>query len=158
RVYREIVRLAHSGLDARELRLKTMHRLRDAMPIASFWVATADPATLLFTSAVKEAIPDAAIPRFVDNEFLQDDVNRFRVLAAAPGGAVKSLYQATENRPESSRRYREILAPIGFGDELRAAFRTDGSVWGFACLHCERGSCGYTSEHANLFAELGPHL
>jgi len=61
------------------------------MPIDAFWVATADPATWLFTSAVKEAIPDTAVPCFVENEFLQDDVNKFRMLAANHGTPVNSL-------------------------------------------------------------------
>jgi len=99
RVYREIVRLAHSGIDSPTLRLEVMHRLRKVIPVDAFWVATADPATLLFTSAVKEAIPNKAVPRFVENEFLEDDFNKFRVLAASSRAPVGSLYRATENRP-----------------------------------------------------------
>ena len=158
RVYREIVRLAHSGIDSPTLRLEVMHRLRKVIPVDAFWVATADPATLLFTSAVKEAIPDTAVPRFVQNEFLEDDFNKFRVLAMSTGAPVSSLYRASENRPETSRRYREILTPLGFGDELRAAFRAGGSVWGFACMHRESGDRGYTSKDAGLLAAVAPHL
>ena len=158
RAYHEIVRLAHSGLDSYALRLEVMRRLRKVIPVDAFWIATADPATLLFTSAVKEAIPDAAVPRFVENEFLEDDVNKFRVLAMRTGAPVGSLYRSTENRPEASRRYREILSPLGLGDELRAAFRTGGSVWGFACMHRERGDRGYTSKDAGLLAAVAPHL
>jgi DNA-binding CsgD family transcriptional regulator len=135
-----------------------MHRLRKVIPVDAFWVATADPATRLFTSAVKEAIPDTAVPRFVQNEFLEDDFNKFRVLAMSTGAPVSSLYRASENRPETSRRYREILTPLGFGDELRAAFRAGGSVWGFACMHRERGDGGYTSKDASLLAAVAPHL
>jgi len=158
RAYRDIVRIAHSGLDSHRLRLETMHRLRKVIPVDAFWVATADPATLLFTSAVKEAIPDAAVPRFVENEFLEDDFNKFRVLAMSTGVPVSSLFRVTENRPETSRRYREILTPLGFGDELRAAFRVGGSVWGFACMHREQGTRGYTSKDAGLLAAVAPHL
>jgi hypothetical protein len=43
RVYREIVRLAHSGLDSPTLRLELMHRLRKVIPVDAFWVATAEP-------------------------------------------------------------------------------------------------------------------
>jgi len=158
RVYREIVRLTHSGLDSPTLRLEVMHRLRKVMPVDTFWVATADPGTLLFTSAVEETIPDIAVPRFVANEFLEDDFNKFRVLATSSGPPVSSLYRATQNRPETSRRYREILTPLGFGDELRAAFRAGGSVWGFACMHRERGDRGYTSKDAGVLAAVAPHL
>ena len=150
RIHREIVRLAHSGLDSRTFRLQAMHQLRQIVPIDAFWVAIADPSTLLFTSAVKEAIVDAAVPRFVENEFLEDDVNKFRVLAASRGAPVNSLFRATEDRPLNSRRFREILTPLGFGDELRAVFRIGGSVWGYACMHCEAGARGYTRQHLVL--------
>ena len=158
RVYREIVRLAHSGIDSPTLRLEVMHRLRKVIPVDAFWVATADPATLLFTSAIKEAIPDKAVPRFVENEFLEDDFNKFRVLAVSSRAPVGSLYRATKDRPETSRRYREILTPLGFGYELRAAFGAGGSVWGFACVHRERGDRGYTSKDARLLAAVAPDL
>jgi DNA-binding CsgD family transcriptional regulator len=156
RVHSEFLRLAHSGLDSRTLRLRALHQLREIIPIDAFWVATADPATWLFTSAIKEAIPEEAVPRFVENEFLQDDVNKFRVLAASRAAPVSSLYRATENRPETSRRFREILTPLGLGDELRAVFRTGGAVWGYACMHCEAGTHGYTPQHLALLARLAP--
>ena len=97
RIHSGFRRLAHSGLDSQTLRRRALHQLRQIMPIDAFWVATADPATWLFTSAVKEAIPEQAVPRFVENEFLQDDVNKFRVLAASRGAPVNSLYRATQN-------------------------------------------------------------
>ena len=158
RAHSEFLCLAHSGLDSRALRIQALHRLRQMMPIDAFWVATADPATWLLTSAVKEAIPDTAVPCFVENEFLQDDVNKFRILAANHGTPVNSLYRATENRPETSRRFREILRPLGFGDELRAVFRTGGAVWGYACMHCEGGTHGYTLQHLALVSRLAPLL
>lgn len=158
RVRREIVRLAHAGLDSSTLRLETIRHLRQAMPIDSFWMATADPATFLFTSAVKEEIPGPMIPHFIANELLQDDVNKFRNLAHLPGAPVNTLYAATRHRPEASRRFREILTPLGLGDELRAVFRSGGIPWGYACLHCESGARGYAPEHIQLLAEVGPHV
>ena len=158
RIHSEFRRLARSGLDSQTLRRRALHQLRQIMPIDAFWVATADPATWLFTSAVKEAIPEQAVPRFVENEFLQDDVNKFRVLAASRGAPVNSLYRATQNRPETSLRFRDILTPLGFGDELRAVFRAGETVWGYACMHCEAGIHGYTPHHLALLARLAPLL
>jgi hypothetical protein len=80
---RDIVRLCHSGLDSLSLRCEAMRRLRQVLPIESFWFATADPATLLFTGSLVEEIPEEATPLFVANEFLQNDVNKFH---AARGG------------------------------------------------------------------------
>ena len=157
-IARDIQRLAHRGLDAPALRLEAVRHLRRAMPIDSFWFATADPESYLFTSSVKQEIPDGAVPHFVTNEFLQDDVGKFRLIAAQVGEPVETLYRATGDRPERSRRYREILAPMGFGDEMRAVCRTGRSVWGFACLHREGGRHGYSRDQAALLAAVAPHL
>lgn len=148
---------AIGGLDSRTLRIETLRRLRKVIPLDSFWFATADPATLLFTSSVVEDIPEHATPAFVVNEFLQDDVNKWVQLARASRPA-NGLYLATRGKPDRSPRYREILAPLGFGDELRAALLAGGSCWGFMCLHREQTSPGFTVEDAALLGRLTPHL
>src|SRR5215213_6072818 len=77
RIRREIVRLSHEGHDSRTLRSEALRRLRAAVPFEASFFATADPATLLYTGAVREGISPTATPRFVENELLQDDVNKF---------------------------------------------------------------------------------
>src|SRR5438046_2773808 len=93
----DIIRLCHSGLDSIALRREAMRRLRRILPVDSYWFATADPSTLLFTGSVVDAIPERATPLFVTNEFLQDDVNKWTDLAAARP-PVNSLYLATKGR------------------------------------------------------------
>jgi hypothetical protein len=75
RVRREIVRLCHAGLNSRTLRTEALRRLRAVVPFEASFFATADPASLLYTGAVRDGIPAVASPRFVENELLQDDVN-----------------------------------------------------------------------------------
>ena len=53
----------------------------------------------------------------------------FRDVARSPLG-IASLYDATDSQPARSARYREFLAPQGYGDELRAAFRIGEGAWG----------------------------
>ncbi len=139
RARREIVRLCHAGLDGPTLTLEVLGRLRRAVGIDAFWCATADPATVLFTGATREEIPDDATPRFLTNEFLQEDINKFAALASS-SQPVNSLYAATGGEPERSPRYRDILVPMGFGDELRAALTVGGACWGVSCR--PRGSRG----------------
>lgn len=153
----DIVKLCHSGLDSLNLRIEAIRGLRRVLPIDSFWFATADPATLLFTSSAIEAIPESATPLFIANEFLQDDVNKFIGLAKLRP-SVGSLFAATEGQLERSRRYRDILAPLGFGDELRAALHDGGSCWGFMCLHRDRTGLNFTPDEAEFLAGLVPHL
>jgi DNA-binding CsgD family transcriptional regulator len=157
RIQRDIVRLCHAGLDSTTLRVETLRHLRKLIPIDSFWFATADPATLLFTGSVVEGIPEHLTSRFIDNEFLQDDVNKWARLARAARPA-NGLYAATEGHPYESARYREILAPLHFGDELRVAVIDGSSCWGFMCLHREQSSPSFTPEEMTFVSRLTPHL
>ncbi len=112
----------YAGLDAASLQAEFLDTLQRIVPFDAAFCATVDPATLLFTGAVLREIPWEATPRFLANEFLEDDVNKFRSLAAARS-PVDWLDRATANDRGASARYREIMAPLGLGDELRAAFR-----------------------------------
>jgi DNA-binding CsgD family transcriptional regulator len=157
RTRREVVRLCCDGLDSRTLRAEALRRLRAAVPFEASFFATADPATLLYTGAVREGIPPQATPRFVENEFFQEDVNKFARLARGPQ-TVSSLDAATCGELERSPRFREILDPLGLGDELRVALRTGGACWGYICLHRERTSPAFTAAEARYLATLAPHL
>jgi DNA-binding CsgD family transcriptional regulator len=154
---RSIVELSHSGQDSITLRRKAVSLLNNALPIDAFWFATADPSTLLFTGSAIEGIPEGATPQFLDNELLQDDVNKFVRIAGARTPVV-SLSGATRGRLESSPRYRTILDPLGFGDELRAAVKDGASCWGFMCLHRARGSRNFTADEGAFLETLLPHL
>src|SRR5918997_616577 len=157
RVEQAVMRLCHAGLDPRTVQVEALRRLRKIIPVDAVFCATVDPATLLFTGSLTEEIPEAATPAFLTNEFLQDDVTKFVHLARAPR-PVQSLYTATHDEPERSPRYREILAPIGFGDELRAALRIGSVTWGVLCLHRELTGSGFTAAEAAFLERVAPHL
>jgi DNA-binding CsgD family transcriptional regulator len=157
RTKQEIVRLCHSGLDSQTLRVEALRRLRAVVPVDALFCATVDPATLLFTGSVVEEIPEHATSAFLTNEFLQDDVNKFIHLARTKR-PVQGLYQATRGEPDRSPRFREILAPLGFGDELRAALRVGSATWGVLCLHRELRGPGFTPAEAAFLEQIAPHL
>jgi DNA-binding CsgD family transcriptional regulator len=157
RVRQEIIRLSHSGLDSRTFRVESVRRLRKAIPTDVSFFATADPATLLFTSAVRDDLLAQASPQFLEREFLKDDPIKFTRLARA-NSPVDSLGMATEGELVRSPRYQEILAPIGLGDELRAVLKVGSKCWGFMCLHRERSGPDFTPAEAALLARLAPHL
>jgi DNA-binding CsgD family transcriptional regulator len=150
------MRLCHASLNSRGLRLELLKQLRKIMPIHSFWCATVDPATVLFTGSVVEGIPEYATPLFLTNEFMGDDVNKFAALAR--GANVNTLYAATQGDPERSYRYRDILAPLGLGDELRAAFVGAGACWGVMCLHREVEDPPFTDADITLLRRITPHV
>jgi DNA-binding CsgD family transcriptional regulator len=133
-----------------------LSRLKRAVPFdAAFW-ATFDPATVLFTQPHQDQIPPETAPYFIQNEYVDDDVNRWTTLARDRAG-VRSLAEATGGELEKSPRFRDIFQPLGLGDELRAVFRVGGICWGGICLHREAGSA-FSKEEAEYVQRLGPHI
>lgn len=157
RIRRDIVRLCHAGLDSRTFRVETIRCLRKLIPVDASFFATADPATLLFTSAVADDVLAQATSRFLENEFLKDDSVKFARLAMARS-PVESLGVATKGELARSPRYQEILVPMDLGDELRAALVVGSKCWGFMCLHRERSSPNFKPAEAAFLAKLTPHL
>jgi hypothetical protein len=116
----------------------------------SCWLMV-DPASVLVTGGIFD-YPPALVPAFARNEFAEDDVNKLAVLArqAVPVGILSC---ATNGHPERSRRYRDILHPVGLEAELRAAYRADSCIWGVSALYRERGSPDFQPDEAT-FAEV----
>src|SRR3984957_632576 len=145
-----------SGLDADALRAAVLPRLRKAVPVDALWWASTDPATLLFTRAYREELPESTGRYFVANEFLHQDVNKWTDLARDPAG-VRTLVQATGGHPARSERYRDVFAPLGLQDELRAVLRIRDACWGYICLHRESPQA-FSRDEARFVQRLAPHL
>jgi DNA-binding CsgD family transcriptional regulator len=145
-----------SGLDANALRAEVLPRLRKAVPVDALWWASADPATLLFTTSYREELPEASGPYLVENELLHPDVNKWTELSRDPAG-VGTLMRATGGHPARSDRYRDIFAPLGLQDELRAVLRIRDTCWGYLCLHREAPHA-FTAGEVRFVQRLAPHL
>ncbi len=130
--------------------------LRRVLPVDALWWATSDPATLLFTQAFREGIPDRTIPYLVDNEFLGRDVNQWTELAQHHRRRALAG-RATGGSLEASARFRDVFQPLGLGDELRAVLRTGDDCWGLLCLHRAAGS-PFSDEETQFVQQLAPHL
>lgn len=154
----EIIRHCHRGLDVITVQRQVLGSLRRLMPVDAAFFATTDPETLLFTSAwcIEEPLT-AATELFLDNEFGCRDVNKFTALATS-SRHVASLDEATGHDRDASRRYRDIMRPLGLGDELRAALVAGPECWGYLCLHRADHELGFTAGEAALLARLGPHI
>jgi len=157
RTRHEIIRLSHAGLESKTFRVEAVKQLRKAIPVDVSFFATADPATLLFTSAVVDDVLARVTSQFLENEFLRDDSVKFASLARA-SSPVDSLGAATKGELVRSPRYQEILEPMDLGDELRAALVVGSKCWGFMCLHRERSSPNFTPAEAAFLAKLTPYL
>ncbi|MFJ9768756.1 LuxR C-terminal-related transcriptional regulator [Streptomyces erythrochromogenes] len=96
---------------------------------------TLDPATLLHTGGFHHrGVPHTHLPRLLQIEYGEEDVNQFPALVRT-GGTAAGLWQATRRRPQSSSRYRDVYRPAGMGDEMRVLLRTGRTVWGALVLH-----------------------
>jgi DNA-binding CsgD family transcriptional regulator/GAF domain-containing protein len=153
----DLIRRSHAALDTETLQHEVLRRLRTVMTVDAAFFATVDPATLLFTSAVSESPLREATPEFLANEFGTADVNKFADLARAPV-PVRTLDGATGNDRSRSARYRELMAPLGLGDELRVALRSGSTVWGVLCLHREGSQLGFSDADTQLIQRVAPHV
>jgi DNA-binding CsgD family transcriptional regulator len=153
----DLVRRCYAGLDAAAFRAEVVRGLHALLSLDAVFFATADPATLLFTSAMAEEPLAAATAQFLDNEFGHTDVNKFQALATG-ARRVATLDAATSGQRSSSARYREIMAPLGLGDELRAALVTPAGCWGYLCLHRADSPHGFTPAEVRLIDRLTAHL
>jgi len=153
----EIIRLCHGTLDSHTLRVELLERLQTVIPFDALFFSTTDPSTLFFTSSMHHEIPPWALRPFLENEFLQDDFNHFRVLVKNRQ-SVGILSEQTQHELSRSQRYRDILAPLALGDEMRAVFIANASCWGTLCLHRERNAPEYTAPEAAFLTSLTPHI
>jgi hypothetical protein len=106
------------------------------------FVAAVDPMTMHFVRQARRDIPDDAALRFMSHEMSVPDVVKFQALAAARD-PVDSLFHATDQAPAGSARWRDVIEPLGWGDELRVAVRERGQTWGFLCLHRTAGEVAF---------------
>jgi DNA-binding CsgD family transcriptional regulator len=153
-----VVRACYSAGDRLDaVRGRFLHALSRVVPFDAAFMAGADPDSLLFTTVFADDALRTSAPRFLDNEFGADaDVNRFVDLARA-NDPVGSLDRATRGERGASARWREIMGPLGMGDELRVALRVDGSTWGFLCLH-RTGATSFTPGEMAALRTVGPHV
>jgi len=147
----------YAGLGSARLREEVLRRLRQLLTVDAAFFATVDPATLLFTSGTADEPLAAAQPLFLANEFGSADVSKFAALAEA-ADPVSSLDRETGGKRPLSPRYREIMGPLGLGDELRAALVTQQTCWGVMCLHREDADHGFEPRELDLVRRISPHI
>lgn len=146
-------------------RAATIHDVRTALhePLTSIFgasavfVASADPETWLVTDASSVQVPSTATRLFLDNEYGMNDLVKFRHVAES-AQPVQTLHRATRGQLHRSARWREILEPLGWGDEMRAAVRVDGLIWGFLCLHRARADPPFSEHDVSRLRRMLPRF
>ena len=154
----DIARLLHRRSGVHEFSLAAARVLRRAVPFEGVCFLTMDPATLVPTGEVVEnGLPESVHARMADMEMRGEDFNTFRTLALA-GRRAATLSGATGGDLNRSRRHRELRAPNGFGDELRAPLVDDHVTWGALTLLRAEDCEPFTSTEAALVGSVSQHL
>lgn len=120
---------------------------------AAAWLTT-DPATLLFTDGRIEGLGQHVCQPWFDNELLDEDLNKFAVLADRARAAVLSHSEGYEHSP----RWRDVMRPEGYDGEVRATFADATGCWGVVELHRDAGRQHFTPDEAQLLVEVAPHV
>jgi DNA-binding CsgD family transcriptional regulator len=153
-----LIRLVHRGGGVRDFSLGAAQILARSVPFDGVSVLTMDPATRLVTSAfVENGLRGAAAARIGEIEYSESDVNKFGALARS-GRLAASLSETTGGDLDRSLRHRELRAPNGFGDELRAVLVSDGATWGGLTLGRALDREPFAPADVTLVASLSGYL
>jgi DNA-binding CsgD family transcriptional regulator len=152
RLRRELSELADSGLEWAELATRASSLLRRHVTFDKACWHSLDPESLVLTGALKEGIhrDEPRLPRY---EASVDDFNKFAYLAGC-NPPVGILSQATRGNLAASARFRDILASLGIGWELRAVFCAGGAAWGACSLYRSPDAADFGARDAELVAAV----
>jgi DNA-binding CsgD family transcriptional regulator/PAS domain-containing protein len=151
-IVRRIEARCEAGADAEDLLEALVSEIWPYMELVGACWHRTDPATGVPVSSGRRGNPPGDFRRSLHFEFEREDYNRFAELADRRP-PVSALSRATDGHLERSPRYREMLAPGGAADELRAAFPDAFGVWGALTLF---SSTTFRDEHAKLVAAVAP--
>jgi DNA-binding NarL/FixJ family response regulator len=144
---------ADSGHDLFERLSDDLHELVPHDGAVWFGV---DPATLLVASPIRvEAQEESRCDTFWHHEFHVADTAQFVDLARSAAPAA-SLHLSLDGEVIRSARYRELLRPQGYEDELRAVLRTGESTWGLVGLMREKGRDTFHEDDVTLVSKASP--
>jgi DNA-binding CsgD family transcriptional regulator len=157
RCQRRLLSICKAGGDADILRFEIIEELRRAIGFAAWGWPLADPDSLLATSGIADRAMWPIVPHLVDYEERAEDVNKDSVLATR-GDPVGLLSSATRGDFARSNRWRDILGPYGFADELRAACVDRYGCWGHLRLYRDASDRAFDAADAELLRTVIPTI
>jgi DNA-binding CsgD family transcriptional regulator len=116
---------------------------------------TLDPASLLITSHYHDGLPQYP-PKMLRHEYYGDDVNQISDVVRSDSG-ISTLHEATGGDPSSSPSW-QMNMEMGGDQEMIAAVRTGGAVWGAVGLYRAPGEPLFDSEEKAFLKAIAPHL
>lgn len=152
-----LVEVADRATDVGSVMNAVTDAVRNWVGVGPVFLATADPVSGGFSGTFTVDIPADAAAMFFEIEASGRDVASFQAAAETPAGLL-SLSAATDGHLERSERWREVMAPLNWGDEVRAAVRAHGQTWGYLCLHREVNEKAFTPRDSARLAALLPAI
>ncbi|BAU29008.1 LuxR family transcriptional regulator [Aneurinibacillus soli] len=129
--------------------------LRQAVPFDAACCTTVDPESLLSTGALTDEEVESIHDSLFEYDYFREDYIPYHQLVKAVDPTA-TLSGATEGQLTRSARYRNVLSPAGFSDELRAALMYKGVCWGYLTLFRRFGRPLFTEEERVFIASLVP--
>ncbi|MFE1287377.1 LuxR C-terminal-related transcriptional regulator [Streptomyces sp. NPDC058751] len=158
RARRAAVRAATAARSVEEFFDVVMTALAPLLPFDIWAGVTVDPATLMNTGGnYRNAVPESLMPRMLDIEYREGDVNLLPDLARRPS-PVGLLSREAGDLLAHSPRYQDIVRPLGYRDELRVALRDRHGVWGALVLGRERDAPAFDDTDLATAATLAQPL
>ncbi|MFE6335863.1 LuxR C-terminal-related transcriptional regulator [Streptomyces sp. NPDC057798] len=158
RVTDAALRVARSARTVEEFFEKVKQSTRPALRFDICAGVTVDPQTLMNTGGdYRDALPPSMMPRMLDIEYREGDANDLSQLAtrATPVGL---LSRETGGCLERSPRYRDIMRPLGFRDELRVLLRDRHGAWGALIMGRAQDAPAFTPSDLAVAASLAHPL
>ncbi|MBO0687662.1 MAG: helix-turn-helix transcriptional regulator [Candidatus Dormibacteraeota bacterium] len=151
-------RLVRARLDSVTFRHEAVAILQQAVGFDAWCWTLMDPGSGLPSHAMAEnPVITGEQARFFQVIFQSEDVP----LGIEPGGGtsrVHSLREATGGDLPRSARWREVLGPGGYGDELAAGLIAGGLCWGHLALYRDVGQAAFGREDTEFLAQVVPGL
>jgi DNA-binding CsgD family transcriptional regulator len=151
-----IAELARRGSDLVTFWRESTDVLQSAVPHYDkpCWY-TLDPASLLITSHYHDGLPEYP-SKLLFHEFYGEDVNKVSDVVRSEAG-ISTLHEATGGDPSSSPSWHMNMA-MGGDQEMIAALRVGGAVWGAVGLYRAPGEPMFASEEKAFLKAVGPDL
>ena len=151
-----VAELARRGFDLVTFWRECTEVLESALPHYDkpCWY-TLDPASLLITSHYHEGLLEYPSKMLI-HEYYGEDVNKVSDVARSQAG-ISTLHEATDGDPSSSPSWHMNMA-MGGDQEMIAALRIGGAVWGAVGLYRAPGEPMFDTEEKAFLRAVGPDL
>lgn len=151
---KEITVLMKSERSIRQFQKEFLNILKKVISFDASCFTAIDPCTFLSTGAYTDRRIEQLHSQLFMNEFLEDDYNKFKDLAQNPPH-VGAMCIITNDNPIKSTRYRNILKPAGFIDEVRVVCMSKGKCFGHLSLFRDKTKVPFQHDECKYLSKVG---